>query len=157
MTNSEGSRWLPIGEMAKRAGLAASALRFYEAEGLIPGGRSASGRRQYPAHVLRRLAFIRAAQRMGLSLPEVRAALARLPEARTPTKADWEQLSRSWLPLLDARIAELQRLRDKLTGCIGCGCLSLRACALYNPEDGAAAKGQGARYLLGDEPVGGGA
>lgn len=144
--------WLPIGELARRSGLAASALRFYEAQGLIAGGRSASGRRHYPRHVLRRVAFIRVAQTMGLTLPEIQAALARLPEGRTPTKADWERLSRAWLPLLDQRMAELQRLKDKLTGCIGCGCLSLKACQLYNPADGAARKGQGARYLLGDAP-----
>lgn len=152
MQDGEGANWLAIGEMAQRAGLAASALRYYEQQGLISGGRSAGGRRQYPRHVLRRLAFIRAAQLMGLTLPEIRAALASLPDGRTPTKADWEKLSRQWLPLIEARIAELQRLHDKLTGCIGCGCLSLKACKLYNPEDGAAAKGQGARYLLGDAP-----
>lgn len=149
----EGGTWMPIGELAQRAGLASSALRYYEREGLIAGGRSAGGRRQYPRHVLRRLAFIRAAQAIGLTLPDIRAALATLPDARTPTKHDWEKLSRAWLPLLDARIAELQRLHDKLTGCIGCGCLSLKACQLYNPADCAASKGSGARYLAGDRPV----
>ncbi|MBB5206143.1 MerR family redox-sensitive transcriptional activator SoxR [Inhella inkyongensis] len=145
--------WMPIGELARRAGLASSALRYYEKEGLIDGGRrQSSGHRHYPRHVLRRLAFIRAAQQVGLTLPEIRGLLATLPEARTPTKADWERLSRQWLPLLEARIRALQTLHDKLTGCIGCGCLSLKACALYNPADQAAGKGAGARYLLGDRP-----
>lgn len=146
------SGWLPIGELARRAGVAASALRFYEAEGLIAGGRSAGGRRRYPRHVLRRIAFIRAAQSVGLGLAEVRAALAGLPDGRTPTKADWQRLAGAWQPLLDERIAALQRLRERLAGCIGCGCLSMKACALYNPQDQAAARGAGARYLAGDTP-----
>jgi len=138
---------LSIGQLAKRAGVAASALRFYEAEGLIAGGRSAGGHRQYPRHVLRRVAFIRAAQVVGLTLPQIKAALATLPEGRTPTKADWTRLSAGWAPLLDARIAALQQLRERLTGCIGCGCLSLKACALYNPQDKVAGEGAGARLL----------
>lgn len=138
---------LTIGQLAKRAGVAASALRFYEAEGLIHGGRSAGGHRQYPRHVLRRVAFIRAAQVVGLTLPQIKAALATLPEGRTPTKADWARLSAGWAPLLDERIAALQKLREKLTGCIGCGCLSLKACALYNPEDKVAREGNGPRLL----------
>ncbi|TXI20033.1 MAG: redox-sensitive transcriptional activator SoxR [Roseateles sp.] len=142
---------LSIGELARRAGVAASALRFYEAEGLIAScGRSGGGHRQYARHALRRVAFIRAAQAVGLSLPEIKAALASLPEGRTPTKADWTRLSASWAPRLDERIAALQRLRDRLTGCIGCGCLSLKACALYNPEDAQGRSGQGARRLLQD-------
>jgi redox-sensitive transcriptional activator SoxR len=104
--------WLPIGELARRAGVAASALRFYEAQGLIHGGRSAGGRRQYPRHVLRRVAFLRAGQRVGLSLEELRQALAALPDNRTPTRADWDRLARGWQALLDARLAQLQRLRD---------------------------------------------
>lgn len=136
-----------IGQLAKRSGVAASALRFYEAEGLIAGSRSAGGHRQYPRHVLRRVAFIRAAQVVGLSLPQIKAALATLPQGRTPTKADWTRLSVGWAPLLDERIAALQRLRERLTGCIGCGCLSLKACALYNPQDEAGAQGAGARLL----------
>ena len=143
---------LPIGELARRAGVAASALRFYEAQGLISGQRSAGGRRQYPRHVLRRVAFIRAAQALGLALDDIRAALATLPEGRTPTRADWARLARGWRPVLDARIAALERLRDRLDGCIGCGCLSLKACALYNPADQAARRGSGARYLAGDAP-----
>jgi len=148
-----GDGWLPIGELARRAGVAASALRFYEAQGLISGGRSAGGRRHYPRHVLRRVAFIRAAQVLGLGLADIQAALASLPQGRTPTQADWQRLGRAWQPLLDARIAALQRLRDQLASCIGCGCLSLKACALYNPQDQAALRGSGARYLAGDRPV----
>lgn len=136
-----------IGQLAKRSGVAASALRFYEAEGLIAGSRSPGGHRQYPRHVLRRVAFIRAAQVVGLSLPQIKAALATLPQGRTPTKADWARLSAHWAPLLDARIAALQQLRERLTGCIGCGCLSLKSCALYNPQDQVAAEGAGARLL----------
>lgn len=138
---------LTIGELARRAGVATSALRFYEAEGLLAGSRSAGGHRQYPRHALRRVAFIRAAQTVGLSLPQIKAALATLPDSRTPTKADWAKLSASWAPLLDARIAALQQLRERLTGCIGCGCLSLKACALYNPGDQASSEGAGARLL----------
>lgn len=138
---------MSIGQLARRSGVAASALRFYEAEGLLTGSRSAGGHRQYPRHALRRVAFIRAAQVVGLSLPQIKAALATLPDSRTPTKADWARLSASWAPLLEARIAALQQLRDRLTGCIGCGCLSLKACALYNPQDGVATTGTGARLL----------
>ncbi|WP_422010291.1 redox-sensitive transcriptional activator SoxR [Roseateles sp.] len=138
---------LSIGQLAKRAGVAASALRFYEAEGLLTGSRSTGGHRQYPRHALRRVAFIRAAQSVGLTLPQIKAALATLPDGRTPTKADWTRLSASWAPLLDARIAALQQLRERLIGCIGCGCLSLKSCALYNPQDEAAATGAGARLL----------
>ncbi len=140
--------WLPIGELARRAGVAASALRYYEDQGLIAGGRTAGGQRQYPRHVLRRLGFIRAAQAVGLTLADIQAALATLPEGRTPTKADWARLARGWQPLIDERIAALQRLRSNLAGCIGCGCLSLKACALYNPGDAAAAEGPGPRRLM---------
>ena len=140
--------WLPIGEVARRAGVAASALRYYEDQGLIAGGRSAGGQRQYPRHVLRRIGFIRAAQAVGLTLVDIRVALATLPEGRTPTKADWARLARGWQPLIDARIAALHKLRDNLAGCIGCGCLSLKACALYNPGDAAADEGPGPRRLM---------
>ena len=142
--------WIAIGEFARRSGVAASALRFYEAQGLLSGRRSAGGRRCYARSELRRVAFVRAAQAVGLSLEQIRAALASLPGARTPTQADWERLSRGWKPLLDERIAALTRLRDQLASCIGCGCLSLKRCALYNPGDAAAARGTGPRYLLGD-------
>ncbi len=144
---------MPIGELARRAGVAASALRFYEAEGLIHGSRSTGGRRQYPRDTLRRVAFLRAGQRVGLTLDELRRALATLPEGRTPTKADWERLARQWQALLDERLALLQRLRDTLGGCIGCGCLSLKACALYNPDDAVSARGPGARRLMLGEPL----
>ncbi len=146
-------QWLNIGEVAARAGVAASTLRFYETEGLIGGRRSAGGHRQYPRDALRRIAFIRAAQAVGLALPEIAAALATLPEQRTPTKADWSRLARDWGPRLDAQIEALQLLRRKLDSCIGCGCLSMKACALYNPRDAAAIRGVGARYLLGDTPA----
>ena len=143
--------WIEIGTLARRSGVAASALRYYEAQGLLTGARSAAGRRRYPRGVLRRVAFIRVAQSLGLSLTEIRAALATLPGERTPTQADWARLSRSWQPMLDARIAALTRLRDQLDSCIGCGCLSLRRCALYNPGDVASALGEGPRYMLGDK------
>ena len=144
--------WLTIGEVATRAGIATSALRFYEAEHLIRSLRTDGGQRRYPREVLRRLAFIRVAQHVGLTLDEIRSALATLPDRRTPTKADWARLSRAWRPRLDAEIARLERLRDQLTDCIGCGCLSFRSCALYNPADAARDLGAGPRYLLGDRP-----
>ncbi len=143
----QGSDRLSIGEVAARAGFAPSALRYYEREGLIGAERTAGRQRLFGRAVLRRLAFIRAAQNVGLSLDEIRAALATLPQGRTPTKADWAALSGSWTTRLDEQIAGLQALRDGLTTCIGCGCLSLRRCALSNPGDTAAATGPGARYL----------
>lgn len=143
---------LTIGELSARSGLAPSALRFYESEGLLPAQRSAGGQRRYPRSALRRLAFVRSAQRVGLTLDEVRQALRSLPNERTPSVADWRRLSHTWQRRLDERIAELEQLRESLTSCIGCGCLSLRRCALYNPGDRAAALGSGARYLLGDRP-----
>ena len=143
---------LSIGEVAERTGVAVSALRFYDAEGFIASVRSSGGQRRFSREVLRRIAFIRVAQTVGLTLEEIRDALATLPQGRTPTKADWARLSRAWKPRLDAQIALLGRLRDQLTSCIGCGCLSLQACALYNPDDLAASLGEGARYLLGDKP-----
>lgn len=141
---------LSIGEAAARAGLNASALRYYEAEGLIRSVRSAGGRRHFARSELRRIAFIRAAQSAGLTLDEIRRALAALPDKRTPTKEDWARLSRGWRDMLDARIAAMTRLRDSLSSCIGCGCLSLKVCRLYNPKDAAQALGAGPRYLLGD-------
>jgi MerR family transcriptional regulator, redox-sensitive transcriptional activator SoxR len=136
-----------IGEVAARSGFAASALRYYEREGLITSERSPGGQRQFHRSVLRRLAFVRAAQSVGLSLEEVREALATLPESRTPTRADWARLSRSWRSRLDEQIAALEALRDGLTSCIGCGCLSLGRCALSNPGDQAGQTGPGARFL----------
>ena len=144
---------LPIGEVASRSGLATSAIRFYEAQGLISATRSASGQRRFPRHTLRRLAFIRAAQRVGLSLGDVAGSLRVLPADRAPTKAEWAKVSRAWRRHLDDRIGDLERLRDDLTGCIGCGCLSLTSCRLYNPNDSASANGAGPRFLLGDDPV----
>ena len=142
--------WLPIGEIAGRSGIAPSALRYYEAEGLLRSERTSGGQRRFARDSLRRLAFIRAAQRVGLTLEEISAALATLPDARTPTVADWTRLSRAWRPKLDDQIEMLIRLRDDLTSCIGCGCLSLKTCALYNPDDAAVGLGSGARFLLGD-------
>jgi MerR family redox-sensitive transcriptional activator SoxR len=142
---------LTIGEVADRAGVNTSALRFYEREGLIESTRTEGGQRRYERDVLRRIAFIRAAQRVGLTLDEIREALGTLPRGRTPTARDWERLSRSWRPVLDARIAEMERLRDQLDSCIGCGCLSLKTCALSNPNDVAADLGPGPRWLLGSK------
>ena len=142
-----GNEQLPIGEVAHRAGMATSALRYYERLGLIEATRTSGGQRRYPRSVLRRLAFIRAARNVGLSLDEIRDALATLPEARTPTVADWTRLSRSWHARLDEQIDALVALREGLTKCIGCGCLSLRTCALSNPGDEAARFGDGAQYL----------
>ena len=136
---------LSIGELSGRSGVAASAIRFYEARGLLTSERSPGGQRLFPRAALRRLAFIAAAQMVGLTLEEIRAALARLPEQRTPTRADWQELSVGWRSQLDLRIAALERLRDDLTGCVGCGCLSLRRCRLYNRGDTAATEGRGSR------------
>src|SRR6476660_221262 len=144
---------MTIGEVADRTGVAVSALRFYDAEGFIASVRTSGGQRRFSREVLRRIAFIRVAQTVGLTLDEIRDALATLPDGRTPPKADWARLSRAWRPRLSAQIALLERLRDELTSCIGCGCLSLQACALYNPDDLAASLGEGARYLLGDTPA----
>ncbi len=144
-----GHDLLTIGEVALRSGVAPSALRYYEREGLVSPARSFGGQRRYERSVLRRLAFVRAAQQVGLTLEEIREALGALPQGRTPTKSDWARLSRSWRGRLDERIRILERLRDDLTSCIGCGCLSLRTCRLYNPDDRAADGGTGARYLLG--------
>ena len=138
---------LRIGEVAERSGFAVSAVRFYERQGLIEAERDGGGQRRFAPAVLRRLAFIRAAQHVGLSLDEIREAFANLPEGRTPTKADWSRLSRSWRPRLDAEIAALEALRDGLDACIGCGCLSLRSCRLSNPDDVLARQGPGARRL----------
>ena len=143
---------MSIGALAKRSGVPPSALRFYEARKLIKSTRTPGAQRVFSRDVLRRVAFIRIAQSVGLTLEEVRAALMSLPDERTPTKADWERLSGAWRPVLDRRIDSLVKLRDKLSSCIGCGCLSLKACALYNPDDAAQARGTGPRYLLGDVP-----
>lgn len=138
---------LTIGQVAERSGVPHTALRFYEESGLISAERTAGNQRRYPRAVLRRLAFIRTAQRVGLSLEQIRDALATLPGGRPPTKNDWARLSRSWRAELDTRIDSLQRLRDRLTSCIGCGCLSLRTCAIHNPDDDMAQLGTGALRL----------
>lgn len=138
---------LTVGEVAERAGYATSALRYYEAEGLIESERTEGGQRRYERSVLRRLAFIRAARHVGLSLDEIRAALATLPAGRTPTKADWTRLSRLWRRRLDDEIEALEALRDRLDSCIGCGCLSMQRCRIANPGDVAGRSGPGARYL----------
>jgi MerR family redox-sensitive transcriptional activator SoxR len=143
---------LTIGEVAKRTGLAPSALRFYESKGLITAERTAGDQRRYHREVLRRIAFIRVAQRVGLTLEEIDGALRTLPADRAPTAKEWERLSTHWRGRLDEQIETLERLRDKLSDCIGCGCLSLASCRLYNPGDAAATLGPGPRYLLGDRP-----
>lgn len=138
---------LTIGDTAARSGFATSALRYYEREGLISGTRTPGGQRRYHREVLRRLAFIRAASNIGLSLEEIRAALDALPSSRVPNRADWTRLSRSWRARLDEQIQGLVQLRDGLDACIGCGCLSLQRCRLSNPGDVLASRGPGARHL----------
>jgi len=139
---------LPIGALAERTGVAPSALRFYESEGLIHAHRTEGGQRRYSRDAIRRVSFIRVAQQVGLRLDEVRDALESLPDNRTPTEKDWGRLSQSWRPRLDAQIRLLERMRDRLDGCIGCGCLSLRLCRLVNPDDAAASRGPGPRNLI---------
>lgn len=142
-----GAELLPIGEVAARAGVSVATLRYYESLGLVTSTRNAGNQRRYPRHVLRRLAFIAAAQHVGLPLTRIGEALATLPAGRAPTRRDWTRLSGPWRHLVDTRIAELQNLRDSLDGCIGCGCLSLQRCALFNPADEATAEGPGSRWL----------
>ncbi len=142
--------WLTIGDLADRSGVATSALRFYETKGLIESRRTDGNQRRYIRATLRRVALIRAGQELGLSLAELSDALATLPHDKTPNKKDWERLSRMWRKRLDGQIAELIALRDELTDCIGCGCLSLKSCAIFNPGDAASSLGAGPRYLLGD-------
>ena len=144
---------LSIGALAKRTGLAVSAIRYYEAQGLIAPWRNAGGQRRFDRADLRRLSFVMIAQQFGFTLPQIKAELDRLPGGRSPTKADWTRVSEGFRAALDVRIATLNKLRDNLDGCIGCGCLSLEACALYNPIDQAGEKGPGPRYLMGDEPA----
>lgn len=143
---------LTIGAVAERTGVAPSALRYYEAEGLISSTRTDGNQRRYHRDVLRRVSFIRVAQRVGLSLEEIHEALASLPESRTPTHEDWARLSAAWRPRLDEQIALIERLRDRLDGCIGCGCLSLSTCRLANPGDRAASYGPGPRWVLAPPP-----
>jgi MerR family transcriptional regulator, redox-sensitive transcriptional activator SoxR len=145
---------MTIGEVARRSGVAASALRFYEDRGLIASERAGSGHRRYPRSVLRRIAFIVFAQRVGLTLDEIGAELAKLPPDRAPNRRDWARLSSGWSTRIDEQIAQLERLKVGLTECIGCGCLSLSRCKLANPDDRAASLGPGPRYWVGDRPLG---
>jgi MerR family redox-sensitive transcriptional activator SoxR len=139
---------LTVGEVSRRSGFAASALRYYESQGLITASRNGGGQRRYERGVLRRLAFVRAASNVGLSLDETREELARLPSGRTPTRSDWQRITRHWRQRLDEQIAALERLRDGLDSCIGCGCLSLRRCGVTNPDDAAGSRGaRGAAFL----------
>ncbi len=142
-----------IGYLAERTGLAVSAIRYYEAQGLVSPWRNSGGQRRFMRADIRRLSFIMIAQQFGFSLPEIRELLSDLPGSRTPTPEDWTQISLSFRENLDRRIETLQKLRDNLDGCIGCGCLSLPKCRLYNPEDRANGKGAGPRYLMGDRPM----
>jgi MerR family redox-sensitive transcriptional activator SoxR len=141
-------RELTVGQLAARSGVAVSALHFYEAQGLISARRTAGNQRRYPRHMLRRVAFIRASQRVGLPLRTIKEALDRLPGNRTPTRRDWTRLSAAWRKDLDDRIGQLERLRDRLTDCIGCGCLSIDRCRLTNPDDVMGDAGPGAHRLL---------
>lgn len=144
---------LTIGELAARTGLSVSAIRFYEEKGLVRSLRTSGNQRRFPRSDIRRLSFALIAQRLGLTVQDIAAELGSLPEGRTPTRSDWQQISHRFRRLLDERIAALARMRDTLEGCIGCGCLSLRRCALYNPEDRAARLGAGPRYAFGDSPA----
>ncbi|GAB4355151.1 MAG: redox-sensitive transcriptional activator SoxR [Oricola sp.] len=143
---------LAIGELARRTGIAVSAIRYYEQQGLIASERNAGGQRRFLRSDIRRLSFILIAQQFGFTLPQIRAVLDRLPDGRTPTKADWTKISEDFRAELDRKIETLTELRYRLDKCVGCGCLSLTDCTLYNPQDRVAAKGAGPRYLMGDKP-----
>lgn len=144
-------RGFSIGGLAARTGLSVSAIRFYEKKGLITPDRNAGNQRRYEGADIRRLSFILIAQQLGLTMEQIKDVMASLPDGRTPTKADWSRISRRFKKTLDARIAMLERMRENLDGCIGCGCLSLKACSLYNPDDKARRLGVGPRYVLSDE------
>jgi MerR family redox-sensitive transcriptional activator SoxR len=146
------SALLTIGDLARRTGLSVSAIRFYESRGLVEAVRTSGNQRRFLRSDIRRLSFALIAQRLGLTLSQIQAELATLPQGRAPTQADWEGISRRVRAALDERIAMLERTRDRLDGCIGCGCLSLEKCALYNPADRASQAGAGPRFLLGDRP-----
>jgi MerR family redox-sensitive transcriptional activator SoxR len=146
------SNLLSIGDLARRTGLSVSAIRFYEARGLVGAIRTGGNQRRFLRSDIRRLSFAMVAQRLGLTLAEVQAELATLPDGQAPTQADWTAISSRLRDRLNDRIAMLERTRDMLDGCIGCGCLSLERCALYNPADRAGRRGAGPRYLLGDAP-----
>lgn len=142
---------LPIGKLASRTGLSITAIRFYETEGLVSAQRNAGGQRRFARSDIRRLSFVKICQGLGFPLAEIRQVLSELPDGRTPTKRDWEKLSHEFAKEIDLRIETLSQLRETLTGCIGCGCLSLAKCRLYNPDDKAAIHGAGPRYLMGDK------
>ena len=144
---------LTIGEVSRRSGVASSALRFYEERGLIASERAGSGHRRFPRSVLRRIAFIVFAQRVGLTLEDIGGELAKLPPDHAPNRRDWSRLSGKWTARIDDRIAELERLKSTLTECIGCGCLSLERCRLANPRDRVAERGPGPRFWIGDKPL----
>lgn len=144
------NRGLSIGQISERTGLAPSAIRYYEDEGLVAPLRTDTGQRRYDRSDIRRLSFVMISQGLGFSIAEIRDALSTLPSSRTPDKRDWARISRRFGAVLDARITQMQALRDKLDGCIGCGCLSLKTCALYNRRDRAKRHGAGPRYLMGD-------
>lgn len=146
--------WLSIGELAQRTGLSVSAIRFHESKGLVRSVRNEGGHRRFRRSDIRRLSFVVIAQQCGFTLGEIRAELDRLPDRRTPTKRDWSRIGAHFGRVLDERIERMTALRKRLDGCIGCGCLSLRSCALYNPDDHAVRLGAGPRYLLGDDPEG---
>jgi MerR family transcriptional regulator, redox-sensitive transcriptional activator SoxR len=146
------TQMIPIGYLSKRTGLAVSAIRYYEEQGLVRPIRSGGGQRQFRRSDIRRLSFVQIAQQFGFTLSQIRAELSLLPDSRTPTKADWTRISTVFRTALNQRIETLTQLRENLDGCIGCGCLSLDKCRLYNPDDKAATKGPGARYLMGDRP-----
>ncbi|MGI8336028.1 redox-sensitive transcriptional activator SoxR [Actinomadura scrupuli] len=150
---SQGQQELTVGQLAERSGVAVSALHFYESKGLITSRRTAGNQRRYHRDALRRVAFIRLSQRVGIPLGDIGEALSRLPEGRTPTRADWARLSAGWRTELDERIIQLQRLRDDLTDCIGCGCLSLQRCRLSNPGDVLGDEGPGARRFARRDPL----
>ena len=144
-------RGLSIGDLSVRTGLSVSAIRFYEKKGLIKPDRNAGNQRRYEGSDIRRLSFILIAQQIGLSIEDIKETMAALPDGRTPTKADWSKISRRFRKTLDDRIAMMERMRERLDGCIGCGCLSLKACQLYNPEDRAYRLGVGPRYIVSDD------
>jgi MerR family redox-sensitive transcriptional activator SoxR len=143
---------LPIGELARRTGIAVSAIRYYEEQGLIAPDRNAGGQRRFLRSDMRRLSFILIAQQFGFTLPQIREVLDKLPNGRTPNKADWTKIGETFRAELDAKIETLTELRNRLDKCVGCGCLSLTDCTLYNPQDRVAKKGTGPRYLMGDKP-----
>jgi len=150
LSKKRASDLLAIGEVATRTGISISAIRFYEFKGLVSPSRNNGGQRRFPRSDIRRLSFILIAQQLGLSISEIQAALATLPDGRTPTEKDWSRMSKSIKAELDQKITALERMRDTLDGCIGCGCLSLKRCALYNADDKVSVKGAGPRILLGD-------